>query len=85
MHWPFSCALILCGAAISRLVVYEDQQAVPSGVRWFFSAGLGVAMFALAAMGAAHRNLEPTGLTRLNRVSQYQHPRSFYHCAHRDI
>ncbi|KAH7106753.1 hypothetical protein BKA62DRAFT_684984 [Auriculariales sp. MPI-PUGE-AT-0066] len=66
LHWPLSCALILCGAAISRLVTTEDSFDVASGIRWYFCGGLGAAMVALGAMGAAHRNLEPLGLTRLS-------------------
>ncbi|KAH7106780.1 hypothetical protein BKA62DRAFT_611499 [Auriculariales sp. MPI-PUGE-AT-0066] len=68
LHWPFSCALILCGAAISRIVTTEESSDVSNGIRWYFCGGLGASMFALAAMGAAHRNLEPPGLTRFSRA-----------------
>lgn len=38
-------------------------------IRWYFSGGMGVALVTLALIGVTHRSLDPTGTTRLGRVS----------------
>ncbi|KAG8858347.1 hypothetical protein FRB91_009932 [Serendipita sp. 411] len=67
LHYPLSAALILAGAATSRMT-QEDE--VTEAINWYFGGGLGVAMFTMALIGFTHRNLDPTGTTRLGRNTQ---------------
>ncbi|KAG8829742.1 hypothetical protein FRC17_006134 [Serendipita sp. 399] len=67
LHFPLSAALILAGAATSRMTS-EDE--VSQAIRWYFGGGLGVAMFALSLIGFTHRSLDSDGTTRVGRNTQ---------------
>ncbi|CCA67754.1 hypothetical protein PIIN_01578 [Serendipita indica DSM 11827] len=68
LHFPLSAALILAGAATSRMTQHEDQ--VNDAIRWYFGGGLGCAMISMALIGMLHRNLDPQGTTKLDRHVQ---------------
>lgn len=68
LHIPLCASLILASAAMSRMTQHEDL--VTPAIRWYFGGGLGCAMLSMAAIGFTHRELEPTGTTRLGRRVQ---------------
>lgn len=42
---------------------------VTPAIRWYFAGGLGVALVSMALIGVTHRGLDPTGTSRIGRVS----------------
>lgn len=67
LHFPICASLILVSAALSRMTQHEEL--MNSALQWYFGGGLGCAMICMAVMGFTHRGLDPTGTTRLGRVS----------------
>lgn len=68
LHFPLCASLILVSAAMSRMT--QDPDNVSQPLRWYFGGGLSCAMFSMAAIGATHRGLDPTGTRRLGRRTQ---------------
>ncbi|CAK5273669.1 unnamed protein product [Mycena citricolor] len=61
LHFPMCMSLLLASSAINRMVVTESfttsEEGGP-GLKWFFGAGLGVAVFTMATIGVLHKNLD---------------------------
>ena len=67
LHFPLCASLIIVASATYKMTQHPSK--VTPAIRWYFSGGLGVALVTLALIGATHRGLDPTGTTRLGRVS----------------
>jgi low temperature requirement protein LtrA len=68
LHLPLCMALLLASSAINRLLTSASTESeLGSGLKWFFGAGLGVSVCAMATIGVLHKNLDDdSGLTEGN-------------------
>ncbi|KAJ7481610.1 hypothetical protein FB451DRAFT_1394255 [Mycena latifolia] len=58
-HLPLCMSLLLASSAINRLVTSASTESeLGGGLKWFFGAGLGVAIWTMATIGIVHKSLD---------------------------